>query len=83
MNNQVDLKKAQKIDPLKKQPLEGVKSEELSPMDTPEAYKPPATVEQVPYEKMPMFLKKLIDSCGLNLTKKLFQYYRQVVLHNN
>ena len=30
------------IDPLKKQPTEGVSSEGLSPMDPPDAYQPPS-----------------------------------------
>ncbi len=51
---------AKERDPLKK---DAVKEEgsELSPMDPPDAYAPPATVEQVPYEKMPLFMRDLFN----------------------
>ena len=48
------------VDPLKKQPTEGVPSDGLSPMDPPDAYAPPG-VEDVPYEKMPKILQNLMD----------------------
>jgi hemerythrin-like domain-containing protein len=48
------------IDPLKKQPIEGVPSEGLSPMDPPDAYAPPS-VEKIDVADLHPFLRTLVD----------------------
>lgn len=56
----MDMHELKRIDPLKKQPEHGAASEDLSPMDPPDAYSPPA-IDRVPPEAMHAFLKKLVD----------------------
>lgn len=56
----IDMKKLQKVDPLKRLAEKQTQQAEFSPMDPPDAYSPP-TGEQIPYEKMPRFIQKLMD----------------------
>jgi len=56
----LDLKKLQQEDPLKRMVEKQTDQEELSPMNPPEAYAPPA-LETVPYEDLPPLLKRLMD----------------------
>lgn len=56
----MDTHTLQHIDPLQKQPTDGVNGEQLSPMDPPAAYAPPAR-HSVPAEAMHPFLRQLID----------------------
>ncbi len=51
------------IDPLKKQPTEGVSSEGLSPMDPPDAYQPPS-VENIALEDLHPFLRSIVEEHG-------------------
>src|SRR3989338_1770831 len=53
MNTQI----LNQIDPLKKQPEQGLNGMHLSPMDPPEAYAPPA-ISRVSLEEMHPFLRK-------------------------
>ena len=55
----LDIKKLQTTDPLKRMVEKQSEQEEFSPMDPPDAYSPPG-IEAVPYEKMPLFLQKLV-----------------------
>lgn len=56
----INLKDLNKIDPLKRIVEKDTGQEELSPMEPPEAYKPP-NMDAIAYEKMHPFLQKLID----------------------
>lgn len=56
----METQKLNQIDPLKKQPEEGLSGDGLSPMDPPEAYSPPA-MDRVPPEEMHPFLRKLSE----------------------
>ena len=56
----LDLTAIQKGDPLKRIAEKQTKQPEYSPMDPPDAFKPPKT-DPVPYKKLPAFLKKLVD----------------------
>lgn len=56
------------FDKVIKQPEKGIQ-DELSPMDPPDGYMPPAS-ESVPYEEMHPFLQKLIDE-HKNFSKEL------------
>lgn len=67
----LDLKKLKSEDPLKRMVEKDSGLEELSPMDPPEAMKPP-TVDAVPYEEMHPCLQKFIDEhrqCSKELEK--------------
>ncbi|MBT5032502.1 MAG: hemerythrin domain-containing protein [Proteobacteria bacterium] len=55
----LDLKKLQEIDPFKKGEKVGA-DQEMSAMDPPDPYNPPA-LEQVPYEKMHPLVRELMD----------------------
>lgn len=50
-----------KNDPLKRNVEKGDMAEGLSPMDPPDAYSPPGTVEQVPYEELHPILQEFYD----------------------
>lgn len=54
----MDPRTLQQIDPLHRQPDEGLVGDGLSPMDPPEAYAPPA-LPQVPVQEMHPFLQQL------------------------
>jgi hemerythrin-like domain-containing protein len=59
----IDLKNINDRDPLKRQGehgLDKLEGDELSPMNPPDAYEPPAG-DTVPYDEMHPFLKRLID----------------------
>ena len=56
----LDLQKLQKADPIKRMVERQNDTEEFSPMDPPDAFKPPKT-EPIDYKKLPTFLKKLVD----------------------
>jgi hypothetical protein len=56
----IDLKNLRDTDPLKRLAEKQSEQEEYSPMDPPDAYSPPGG-EAIPYEKMPMFLQKMMD----------------------
>lgn len=56
----MDFKKLQKGDPLKRSAKKQAQAPEFSPMSPPDAYAPPGG-EEVSYEDMPAFLKKLMD----------------------
>lgn len=56
----MDMQALNQIDPLKKQPEHGVGGVDLSPMDPPEAYAPPAMDRVLP-EDMHPFLKRFSD----------------------
>lgn len=56
----MDLKKLQKIDPLKRSAKKQTEAPEFSPMSPPDAYAPP-NMEAVPYEALPMVLRRLTD----------------------
>ena len=57
----MDMRKLQQTDPLKRAAEKQSESQEFSPMSPPDAYSPPAGIEEVPYEAMPKFLQKLMD----------------------
>lgn len=57
---ELDLEKLQKADPIKRMVERQNDTEEFSPMDPPDAFKPPKA-EPVEYDKLPAFLKKLVD----------------------
>ena len=59
-DRQIDLKKLQKTDPLRRSAEKQSEAPEYSPMNPPDAYSPPA-VEEVPYGEMPKFLQKMMD----------------------
>jgi len=56
----MDLKILQDTDPLKRSAERQSDLPEYSPMDPPDAYRPPA-IEEVPYASMPKMLQRLID----------------------
>lgn len=56
----MDMRKLAEDDPLIRNVEKDAGGDELSPMDPPDAYAPPAT-EAVPYEKLHPFLKRLVD----------------------
>ena len=56
----LDLKEINEKDPLKRLVERENESNELSPMDPPEAYSPP-TVDPVDYEALHPYLKKMVD----------------------
>lgn len=56
----IDFKKLKQEDPIKRMVEKQSGLEELSPMDPPDAFKPP-TDEAVPYEELNQFLQKLMD----------------------
>lgn len=60
----MDTQTLNQIDPLKKQPELGVEGGDMSPMDPPEAYAPPA-MNRVPLSALHPFLKKLTDEHAL------------------
>lgn len=57
---ELDLQKMQKSDPIKRVVERQNDTEEFSPMDPPDAFKPPKS-DPIEYEKLPAFLKKLVD----------------------
>ena len=57
----MDRGEMQKNDPLKKQGTMSVEDQGLSPMDPPDAYAIPSSVEKIPYEDMHVFLRTLLD----------------------
>lgn len=56
----MDMRKLSKTDPLERQAEKQTDSPEYSPMDPPDAYAPPS-LDPVPYEAMPAFLRALMD----------------------
>ncbi len=56
----LDLKKLQNVDPLKRIVEKQTEQAEFSPMDPPDAFRPPA-LDPVPYEKMPPVLRQFMD----------------------
>ena len=56
----LDLKNLNKIDPLKRMVERQEETEEFSPMDPPDAFKPP-TIEEVKYEDMHPIIQSLMD----------------------
>ena len=56
----IDLKKLKDEDPIRRMVEKESGLDELSPMDPPDAYKPP-TDDAVPYEKLSSFLQNLMD----------------------
>ncbi len=57
---ELDLRNANKIDPLKRMVERQTDQEEFSPMDPPDAYAPPAA-EDIPFEDLHPFLKSLME----------------------
>lgn len=57
----MDFKKQQKIDPVSPQAEKGLVDEEYSPMNPPDAYAPPGTVEAAPYEEIHPILQEFYD----------------------
>lgn len=57
----IDLKHVKRKDPVKPQGEKGAAGKEMSPFDPPGAYEYKGDVEQVPFEKMPRMLQKLMD----------------------
>ena len=53
----MDFKHLQKVDPVLQQPGKGPVGEEYSPMAPPNAYAPPATVEEIPRDHMHRILR--------------------------
>ncbi len=64
----LDFKKLQESDPLKRMVEKQTEQEEFSPMNPPDAYAPPG-IEAVPYEKLPLFLQKLVDEHKVCINK--------------
>jgi len=56
----IDLKKLKDEDPIRRMVEKESGLNELSPMDPPDAFKPP-TVDAIPYEELSPFLQKMLD----------------------
>ena len=54
-------KNLKSTDPIAREATKEVEDEGLSPMSPPEAYEPPASVEEVPYESFHPFMQRLFD----------------------
>lgn len=65
----IDLKNANRVDPLKRMVEKENGSNEFSPMDPPDAFSPPA-MDAIPYEEMHSCLQMLVDDHRA-LTKEL------------
>ncbi len=73
----IDLAKINNSDPLKRLVEKESLTDELSPMDPPEAYKPPV-LDAVPYEELHPFLQHLTDEHEA-MRKKLEEFEAQLI----
>jgi len=68
----IDLKNANRVDPLKRMVEKETGANEFSPMDPPDAFAPP-TIDAVPYAEMHLCLQKLVDE-HRSFTKELSDF---------
>lgn len=74
----MDYKNTQKVDPVKKQTQKDAPSEGLSPMDPPDAYAPPGTVEEIPRDQMHPILRDFYEEHD-QITEALVQFEKALV----
>jgi len=73
----IDLKKLKDEDPIRRMVEKESGLEELSPMDPPDAFKPP-TVDAIPYGELSPFLQKLMDEHKL-FTSELDEFEKTLI----
>lgn len=73
----IDLKNANRVDPLKRMVEKETGANEFSPMDPPDAFSPP-TIDAVPYEEMHLCLQKLVDEHRA-LSKELAEFEKALI----
>jgi len=73
----IDLKNANRVDPLKRIVEKETGTNEFSPMDPPDAFSPP-TIDAVPYEEMHPCLQKLVDEHRA-VSKELAEFEKALI----
>jgi hemerythrin-like domain-containing protein len=77
----MDFKKLKDEDPIRRMVEKESGLDELSPMDPPDAYKPP-TDDAIPYEELSSFLQKLMDE-HKSFTEKVDEFEKTLIAFKN
>ncbi|MBZ0167150.1 MAG: hemerythrin domain-containing protein [Candidatus Omnitrophica bacterium] len=75
----MDFKEMQKRDPVTQQGEKGLSSQELSPMDPPDAYAPPGTIEEIPRAQMHPVLQEFYEEHD-QITDALVKFEKALVV---